>query len=91
MSTKNELKLTQAECGYVNAMHFRDSQESEVRGAVSARSNGTDYYEDNDDFMNDVARRMKAWQHWQDKMETIKAEIFRLCIATGKRSEYLGN
>ncbi len=91
MSTKNELKLTQAECSYVNAMHYRDAQESEYKGAVAARSNGTDYYEDHTDFVNDLARRIEAWQHWQDKMEKVKAEIFRLCIATGKRSEYLGN
>ena len=91
MSTKNEMKLTQAECSYNNARHYRNSQESELRGAIAARSNGTDYYADNDDFMIDVRRRIKSWEHWQNKMESIKAEIFRLCIATGKRSEYLGN
>lgn len=91
MSAKNESKLARAECGYVNAMHFRDSQESEYKGAVAARSNGTDYYEDHDDFVKDLARRITAWQHWQDKMEQLQAEIFRLCLATGKKSTYLGN
>ena len=60
-----------------DAEHYRDSQESELRGAVSARSNGTDYYEDNDDFMNDVARRLEAWGHWNDKIEAFEAEIFK--------------
>ena len=84
------LKLQRAESNYVNAIHYRDSQESEYKGAVAARNNGTDYYEDHDDFMNDLARRLVAWQHWQDKMEQVKAEIFRLSLATGKKSEYLG-
>lgn len=93
MSVKKEitniLKLTQAECSYNNARQYRDSQESELRGAVASRANGTDYYADNDDYMIDVRRRVEAWEHWQAKMEKIKAEIFKLCLATGKRSEYL--
>ncbi len=89
MSTKNEMKLIQAECSYNNARHYRDSQESELRGATASRENGTDYYADNDDFLIDIRRRIKAWEHWNDRMEKVKAEIFRLCLVTGKRSEYL--
>lgn len=70
-----------------DAEHYRDSQESELRGAFAARRNGTDYYADDDDFMIDVRRRIEAWEHWNDQIEAFEAEIFKHKLKYGNEND----